>query len=92
MLGYCNTPAGPRMLRPWDHLPCGVVAAAGRRSRLLGGDTDRWAHRTRRSRSGYRSVALWTRSSADPGLPRACLARPKSFIYHFAAEALLALI
>jgi hypothetical protein len=75
-----------------DDLPCGVVAAASRRSRLLGDDTDRWAHRTRRSRGGCRSAASRTRSPADPVLPPACHARPKPFIYHFAAEALLTLI
>ncbi len=92
MLRYRNTPAGPRMLRPWMTCPAGSwppLAVASRRSRPLGGDPDR---RVSRFRDGYQSAALRTRSPARPGLPRVCLARPKSFIYHFAAEALLALV
>jgi len=46
-------------------------------------------HRPGRSRGGYRSPVLRTRSAARPGQPRARLTRPKSFRYHFAAEALL---
>ena len=72
-----------------DDVPCGVAAVAGRRSRQLGGDPDRGV---RRFRDGYQSAAFRTGSPARPGLPRVCAARPKSFLYHFAAEALLALV
>ena len=78
-----------------DDVPRGVVAAASGRSRLLCGGPDQGvhrAHRTRRSRGGCRSAWSRTRRAADPGQPRACLTRPISFRYHFAAEALLALI
>ena len=98
MLGYRNTPAGPRMLRPW------MVCLAGSWPPLADGRGCPAATRTREfigptgpdgpvgSRGGCRSASSRMRHAAGPGQPRACLTRPKSFSYHFAAEALLALL
>src|SRR5260370_39581790 len=38
VLGYRNTPAGPRKHRPWMACPAGVMGGLGPRSRLLHGD------------------------------------------------------
>ena len=79
MLGYGNTPAGPQVLRPWMTCPAGSWPP------LAGG-------RGRPAATGHPSAPKRTRSTADPGRLRACLTRPKSCRYHFAAEVLLALI
>ena len=87
VLAYRNTPAGPRMLQPW------MACLTGSWSPLTGGRgflaAARPAGPTRPPvRWRLQVPALRTRSAAEPGQPRACLTRPKSFIYHFAAEVL----
>ena len=75
-----------------DDVPCGVVATARRRFRLLRGDPDRRAHRTADLVAAAGPQRCGPVERPISGQLRACLIRPKSFIYHFAAEALLALI
>ena len=92
MLGYRNIPAGPRMLRPW------MTCLAWSWPQLVGGYGCPAATRT----VGFAEpvgfvVATGLRrrgpnSVSDPGQPLARPFRPKPFIYHFAAEVLLALI
>ena len=92
MLRYRNGPAGPRMHRPW------MTFLAGSRPSLAGGFGHSVATRTAGSAGssgpcrGYLSVASWTGRATGPGHRHARLTRPKSSIYHFAAEVLLALI
>ena len=91
-MGYRNSPTGPRMLRPLMICPVGLwPPMAGGSDRSAASWTVAPAGPSG-SRGGCRSAALRASGAADPGQLRACLTRPKSFMYHFAAEALLALI
>ena len=92
MLGYRNGPAGPRLLRPW------MTCLAWSWPLLAGGFGYSVTTRTAGTTGplgpcgGYLSAASRIRSATGPGQLRARLTRPKSSIYHFAAEVLLALI
>lgn len=92
MLGYRNSPAGPRLLRPW------TTCLAGSWPPLAGGFgysvTTRTSGPTGPSApcGGYLSAASRTRRLTAPGSLRVGLARPKSSRYHSAAGVLLALI
>ena len=90
MLGYRNTPAGPRMLRPW--MTCPVRPWP----QLVGGYSCPAATRTAGFAEPAGSVAATGPRRRGPVVrpiqPATRLIHPKSFIYHFAAEVLLALI
>jgi hypothetical protein len=99
VLVYRNAPAGSRLPRSWPVrraiLACAArsVTASSSRPSLL---RDHAARGT--CGSGRAASRLWglvqavERTDRSPSSARARLIRPKSFIYHFAAKALLALI